>query len=834
VTDADALEREVEFLDTLFRSAPLAMALLDAELRFLRVNEPLAELTGVPLAEHVGRYVLDVMPRHNAQIVRDLRRVVASGEPLVGSEVTGETPRAPGVPRTFRRSHYPVRGADGRVIGVVSVVEEITEMRRAAAAVREGEARLREAFEQSPISTVVYDAPSGVPVALNPAFTRLWGLTIADVPPGYTVFNDRQLQEAGVIPLVRRAFAGEAVSLPPISYDFTKVVGRGGALWTRAHLYPLRDESGVVRQVVLSHEDVTARLRAEAALVAARREAESGRDAAERARTQVARVLESITDAFYTIDRDARVTYVNPAALAMWRTRSAADVLGRSLWEIFPDAVGSPFQSHTERVLRDGVTLDYEEFYAPLDAWLAVRAYPSPDGATVMVRDVTARKRAEEALRFLGEAELAFAGSLDVEATLDTVARLVVPQWAEWCTVDLVQDDGALRLVAVAHRDPEKVALAWELRRRYPIGDRPDDSPFFRVLRTGRSERVAEIPDELVVASARDEDHLRILRSLGLKSALAVPLTARGRTIGVITLLSGEGGRRYTDADLALAERLAGRAALAVDNARLYATERQARAEAEEARRAAEAANLAKSQFLGTMSHELRTPLNAIAGYVDLMQLGIRGPITDEQRSDLARIKRSAQVLMALVTDILNFARLEAGQVEFRHESVRLADVAADIEALVEPQVGARGLTYRYAPDAPAERNQPLAVWADAERLKQVLLNLLTNAVKFTDAGGRVELVWGFADDDNGGGSVARIRVRDSGRGIPPDRLDQIFQPFVQVDRHLTQTSQQGVGLGLAISRDLARRMGGDLTVESALGEGSTFTLTLPAARTRT
>jgi PAS domain S-box-containing protein len=268
---------------------------------------------------------------------------------------------------------------------------------------------------------------------------------------------------------------------------------------------------------------------------------------------------------------------------------------------------------------------------------------------------------------------------------------------------------------------------------------------------------------------------------------------------------------------------------------RLLAAERSARERAESLARdleasndellrlaaEAETANRAKGEFLAVMSHELRTPLNAIGGYVDLLTMGLRGPVTDEQREDLARIRRSGQHLLALINDILNFARLDAGQVEFRIQDVTLDPVLADLEALVAPQVAAKGLTYAHQ-----GCGAPGTVRADPERLRQILLNLLTNAVKFTDAGGRIAIACDASDR-----SAVRLHVRDTGRGIPADQLERIFEPFVQVDRNLTPGSQQGVGLGLAISRDLARRMGGDLTAESVRGRGSTFTLVLPRIR---
>ena len=243
--------------------------------------------------------------------------------------------------------------------------------------------------------------------------------------------------------------------------------------------------------------------------------------------------------------------------------------------------------------------------------------------------------------------------------------------------------------------------------------------------------------------------------------------------------------------------------------------------DAERAQREAERANQAKSEFLGTMSHELRTPLNAVLGYVDLLDAGVRGPVSDLQREDLGRIRRSAKVLMSLVNDVLNFARVEAGQVEFHLEPVSLDRVLGDLEALVAQPLRLKQIAYTHD-----SCGDGWVACADPERLKQILTNLLTNAVKFTPAGGRIAVE--CAGDETPAGPVLRVRVSDTGRGIPADALGRIFEPFVQIERHLTGESQQGVGLGLAIARDLARRMGGDLTVESEVGVGSTFTLSLP------
>ncbi len=242
---------------------------------------------------------------------------------------------------------------------------------------------------------------------------------------------------------------------------------------------------------------------------------------------------------------------------------------------------------------------------------------------------------------------------------------------------------------------------------------------------------------------------------------------------------------------------------------------------AERAQLEAMAANSAKSKFLAAMSHELRTPLNAIAGYLQLIEMGVHGPITEAQRSALGRARQSQQHLLALINDVLNFAKLEAGRIEYNLDDLRLDEVVAQMIPMIQPQLAARGISHetRVTPG--------VMVRADRDKLQQILLNLLSNAAKFTDSGGRV--VIRTAPCDAASPDQVCLEVVDTGCGIPADKLEEIFDPFVQVHRQLTHLTE-GTGLGLAISRDLARGMGGDLVARSTQGDGATFTLTLCGA----
>jgi PAS domain S-box-containing protein len=472
-----------------------------------------------------------------------------------------------------------------------------------------------------------------------------------------------------------------------------------------------------------------------------------------------------------------------------------------------------------------------------------------------LIAEQAARAEAEAAatrLSFIADASIILASSIDYEETLQNVARLAVPTIADWCAVDIVTEDNVVRRLAVQHSDPSKVALALEIERRYPT-DPNARTGVPNVLRTGQLEWLSEIPDSMIEAGAVDDEHLRLVRELGLHSYAVAPLMVGDDVIGAITFVHAESRRTFTAHDLTLAQSVARRAAMAIHNARLVrelsdahaklrsqSDELEAQASeleeamaelelrneelvektalAELARAEAEQANASKSQFLANMSHELRTPLNAIGGYAELLELGVHGPVTDAQVGALERIKRNQRRLIALINDLLNFVKLRAGRLEITLAPEPLHEILDGILPLVEPQVKKKELVLSVG-EAPLD----LFVYANRERVEQVLLNLISNAVKFTPTGGSISVT-----SETQGRNVM-IHVTDSGIGIAEDQLAKIFEPFVQLSQSPARDNQ-GVGLGLAISRDLMNGMGGDLEVESRVGAGSRFPFILAPA----
>jgi signal transduction histidine kinase len=421
-------------------------------------------------------------------------------------------------------------------------------------------------------------------------------------------------------------------------------------------------------------------------------------------------------------------------------------------------------------------------------------------------REVAERARAEAMQRFLVDASTTLAASLDYEETLKRIARLTVPLLGDLCSVDVVEDDGRIHRIAAAHRDPMLEGAVHQLLERFPVVVHPE-FPTAHVVRTGMRWYSPEIPSGMLEeVSGGDVALLAALRALEPRALLCLPLKARDRTLGAILLSRTDAGHEYTPAEVDLAEELARRAALAVDNARLYGD--------------ALAASQAKSDFLAVMSHELRTPLTTVIGYAELLADGVSGPVSQTQRRQLSRIQASAQHLLQLIEQILSFSRVEAGRERVHLEPLDAVGLAQDSALLIEP--AARGRTLKLVLDLP---HSPVPIETDGGKVRQILVNLLANAIKFTDHG-EVGLRVRRSPEGDANGVV--YEVWDTGIGISPDHLDHIFDPFWQVEQQANRRVS-GTGLGLSVVRHLARLLGGEVDVTSQVGSGTRFTVKLPA-----
>jgi PAS domain S-box-containing protein len=516
-------------------------------------------------------------------------------------------------------------------------------------------------------------------------------------------------------------------------------------------------------------------------------------------------------DAIIVIDVSSRIHFINHAAEKIFGY-PVRELLGQSLTLLMPDYLRQVHRAGLERYASTGIPhINWSGVELPglhrdgreiaLEISFGEFVENGTHYFTGIARDITERKRRKETQRFLVEASAILGASLDYETTLQSVARLSVPFVADWCIVYVVDaDDTAIQPLAVMHANAAQVALVWELERRenqhpHALTGVP------RAIRTGQSELYENIPDAADATTTGDAERFRVARQLNLKSAMIVPLVARGRTLGAITFATAESGRHYGRADLAFAEDLAQRAALAVDNARLY--------------REAQEANRLKDEFLATLSHELRTPLTSILGWTNLLRSVKFDEVTSGRA--LETIERNARSQKQLIDDLLDASRIITGKLRLELKPTELKAVVESACHAARPAAEAKGIELHLALERAAS-----IVAGDAERLQQVVWNLLSNAVKFTPERGRVEVRLARV------GTQAEISVRDTGQGIKAEFLPFVFERFRQADGTTTRT-HGGLGLGLAIVRHLVELHGGTVAADSeGLGAGATFKVSLP------
>ncbi len=480
-------------------------------------------------------------------------------------------------------------------------------------------------------------------------------------------------------------------------------------------------------------------------------------------------MLNGLPDVVAIYDRSWRFTFLNTGGRATLEAmgRDPDDAVGQVVWELLPELVGTRFETETKRAALEGRIVEYEEWQADLQMWFENRIIPMGDRVVAISRNITVRKRAQQAVM---EGEAQFQSMVDAIANLAWIAN--GDGWIFWYNRRWYEYTGKT--------PAEMEGWGWQSVH--------DPDMLSSVLeRWTASIRTGEPFDMEFPLRGADGSFRPFLTRV-------MPL--RGADDSVV---------RWVGTNTDVSEQ---RAAVA-DRERMLVAERAARAAVEES-------NRVKAQFLATMSHELRTPLNAIAGYADLMDAGVAGPLNAQQQQYVQRVRRSQQHLLALINDILNFAKLEAGHVHYDLHLLGAQEQIERLAAIVDVQASASGIAFTIHAD------NEITVYADSEKLQQILINLCSNGIKAMPDGGELSIRC-YRDAEQ-----TVFEVRDTGNGIPKSKLDSIFEPFVQLDRSLT-SPKEGTGLGLAISRDLARAMNGSLVGESELGEGARFVLRLPA-----
>ena len=529
-------------------------------------------------------------------------------------------------------------------------------------------------------------------------------------------------------------------------------------------------------------------------------------------------VINRNADGIIIIDASGIVRFVN---------RTAESLFGRKADELIGVALGFPIvdgETTEIDIIRKGgetvtaemrvVETEWENRAAHLASLRDITDRKrAEEGRTELIREQAARVEAEAAGRrfsFLAQASEILSSTLNYKNILASLARLTVPYLADWCVVDLVEDDNVIREVAVAHNEQSKEELLIEIGQRYP---HDADSPYGvpKVLRTREPEIVSEITEEWFHQTARSDEHMKMLRELDFKSYLIVPLLARGRALGTISLVSTSIARRYGQDDLALARDIARRAALAVDHARIY----------DEVQKA----NRLKDEFLATLSHELRTPLTAMLGWMQML----RKHSFDGQSLDYAldTIERNARAQSQIIEDILDVSNIIRGKLKLNIQQVALSEVLEAAINSVRPAAEAKAIEIEISIENSIGR-----ISGDSDRLQQAIWNLLANAIKFTARGGRVKVHLKHAENGKPASTQTvkdvEITVSDTGQGINREFLPHVFEPFRQADGSSTR-EHGGLGLGLALVRHLVEMHGGTVEAHSSgAGQGATFTIRLP------
>jgi PAS domain S-box-containing protein len=758
--------------------------------RIVYVNAAFTRMTGYAPEEVIGRTPKMLLgPRSDAETVERIRAALRRRQP-VRAELLNY--RKDGSSFCVEASITPVLDEHGKVVQWTSVQRDTTEQKEAQetalhlareTAAREEEERARREIES--ILERLRESEARYRLLVDMIPQNVW---TTDARGHHTFFSRRWYDYTGATP--EQSHGGEWMRFvhpddrertearwrhslqtgEPYSIEYRFMGADGEHRWFLGQAMPLRNEAGEIVEWFGTGTDISERKRLD-------EERERHLQSERESREQVTTILESITDAFFAVDRDWRFTYVNHEAEQLLQ-RPRGELLGRCLWDEFPEAVGATFEREYRRAIQEQTTVQFEECFEPLDAWFDVRAYPTADGLSVYFSNITARKQAEQALLESEERFRALGNSIPQLAWMADPGGWIFwynERWHEYTgtTLEEMQGWGWQKLNHPEHLD----RVVKRIRRSFQTGEPWEDTFPLR----GRTGEYRWFLSRAV--PIRDDDGT-VVRWFGTNTDITEEIEA------------------------------------AAEREELLRAEQEARAEAERRRAELERVTESRTRLMRGFSHDVKNPLGAADGYAQLLEEGILGELSEKQQDSIGRIRRSIRTALRLIHDLLELARAEAGQLAIECLATDVAQAAREVAEDFRAQATAAGLAIQvHAPDA-------LHADTDPTRLRQILANLLSNAVKYAPEGQvTVDAEARGAGGPRPGGWIA-VRVADTGPGIPEDKRESIFQEFTRLDPH----AQQGAGVGLAISRRIARLMGGDLTVESEDGHGSTFTLWLPPA----